>query len=232
MSSKRILIVDDEIAIREMLKVFLKNKDYTVYEAKNGLEALNRLEVIEVDVILLDIEMPQMDGFQVCQSIREKMNIPIIFLSVRRDVMDKVKCLELGGDDYITKPFDYTELDARISAVLRRYHFQNKTNKDEIVIDDLKVDLQRYECFLKGKPVNLSTKEMQLLLLMLQNPERIWSSEQIYDQIWGYDSIGDIQTVKVHISNLRKKLETNPSKPKYIKTIRGFGYLFSKKQKS
>src|SRR5699024_677593 len=121
--------------------------------------------------------------FEVCQSIRAKMNVPIIFLSVRRDVMDKVKCLELGGDDYITKPFDYTELDARISAVLRRYRVNDDKKSDEIVVDDLKVDLHRYECTLKGEPINLSTKEMQLLLLMLQNPERIWSSEQIYDKI-------------------------------------------------
>ncbi|WP_217587110.1 response regulator transcription factor [Lentibacillus saliphilus] len=226
MIKETILVVDDEAGIRELMQLNLENKGYRVLTARNGDQALRLATLENPDLIILDIEMPGQSGFEVCQQLRREMTVPIIFLSVRREVIDKVKCFELGGDDYITKPFDYTELEARIRANLRRYQ-QFESEKNLLEYDELTIDLDQYQCYLNGEPVTLSAKEMQLLVQLAKHPNQIWSAEQLYDHIWGFDSVGELQTVKVHISHLRRKLEKDPTNPKYIRTVRGFGYLFS-----
>lgn len=221
-----IMIVEDEDGIREFTLKFLIKEGFNVVPAKNGEEALKLLKTIEPDLILLDIEMPGMDGFSVCKEIRKQLSVPIIFLTVRRDTMDKVKCFELGGDDYVTKPFDFQELHARINANIRRYYNTTQRQHNTLTFGPLEIHLDSYKCFLDGKEVELSTKEMELLLLLAQHPNQVWSQEQIYDHIWSLDATGNIDTVKVHISHLRRKLEVNQRKTQFIKTVRGFGYMF------
>lgn len=222
------MIVEDEEGIREFTMKFLLKQNFNVIPAENGEEALKLLNNSTPDLILLDIEMPGMDGFTVCQEIRKKLTIPIIFLTVRRDTMDKVKCFELGGDDYVTKPFDFEELYARIKANIRRYHTSNENEQNIIKTGDLEIHLNNYKCFLNGEEIELSTKEMELLLLLANNANQVWSQEQIYDNIWSLDATGNVDTVKVHISHLRRKLEADHRNPQYIQTVRGFGYMFVK----
>src|SRR5690625_525942 len=227
MVEEKILLVEDEQGIRELIQLYLENREYSVIPAENGRKALQLTESEKPDLILLDIEMPGLDGFEVCQKIREILDIPIIFISSRRDVLDKIKCFELGGDDYITKPFDFAELEARIRANLRRYQEGRKKQLTNILkFGDLAIHLDSYECYLHKRRVPLSTKEIQVLILLAKRPNQVFSAEQIYDQIWGFDSVGDIQSVKVHISNLRRKLEENSTNQTFIRTVRGFGYRF------
>ncbi|MGM8213778.1 response regulator transcription factor [Virgibacillus sp. W0430] len=227
MKNKTILVVDDEEGIRVLIQLYLEKRGYNVLTAANGKDALHVVGVENPDLILLDIEMPKMDGFEVCQEIRKKKTVPILFLSARRDVMDKIKCFELGGDDYIIKPFDYGELEARIQANLRRYHQEDQVESDMLIYGDLKIHLDRYICYLNDQLISLSAKEVQLLILLAKHPNQVWSAEQLYDHVWGFDSAGEIQTIKVHISQLRRKIEKDPSNPKFIQTVRGLGYVFS-----
>src|SRR5690625_4833814 len=224
----KILIVEDESGIRELISLFLENRKFVVTQVDNGRNALNEVSNNPPDLILLDIEMPQMDGFEVCMKIREKVEIPIIFISSRREMMDKLKSFELGGDDYITKPFDFAELEARINANLRRYQRINM-QKDANVLSSgqLTIHFDSHQCFRDGQLVQLSTREMQILQLLAKHPNQVFSNEQIYDSIWGIDSIGDVQTVKVHILNLRRKIEKDHANPEHIITVRGFGYRFN-----
>ncbi|RPF52223.1 response regulator transcription factor [Aquisalibacillus elongatus] len=228
MTKETILIVEDEEGIREMTKLYLEGKGYSVLAAENGQKALNVIQDVSPQLILLDIEMPDMNGFEVCQEIRKQLIVPIIFLSVRRSTMDKVKCFELGGDDYMTKPYVFDELLARIQANIRRYQYSPESD-DRINCGSLEIDLNHYKCYINGKPVHLYIKEMELLVHLVKHPNRVWSHEQLYDQIWNLDATGNIETVKVHISNLRRKIEEDPMNPKYIKTVRGFGYMFEMK---
>lgn len=224
--NSKIMIVEDEAGIRDMIKRFLVKEGFKVVPAENGEDALQNLTAEKPDLILLDIEMPGINGFEVCQEIRKQMTVPIIFLSVRRDTLDKVKCFELGGDDYITKPFIFEELLARIKANLRRYYTVPETIKDEIQIGKIKILLNNFECFVDEQLINLTAKELELLIFLTQHPNQVLSHEQIYNQVWDLDGTGNIETVKVHISYLRKKLNLIPSEKPYIKTIHGFGYLF------
>lgn len=227
MIREKILLVEDEQGIRELIQLYLENRKYIVLPAENGRKALHVTEAQLPDLVLLDIEMPGLDGFEVCKKIRAISDIPIIFISSRRDVLNKIKCFELGGDDYITKPFDFSELEARVRANLRRYQDgQQKQNSNMLSHGDLEIHLDSYECYKNKEPIILSTKEMQVLILLAKRPNYVYSAEQIYDQIWGFESTGDIQAVKVHISNLRRKLEEDTTNPRYIKTVRGFGYRF------
>lgn len=230
MDQYRILVIEDEFGVREMIRMYLEKKNYYVQAVGDGTRVMTQIDQFQPDLILLDIEMPGLDGFTVCEQIRAEYHMPIIFLSVRRETVDKVKSLELGGDDYVTKPFEFVELEARIKANLRRTRQEQQTN--QLIYGDLKIDLNRYVCYLKQTKLTLSKKEMELLILLAQQPERVWSSEQLYDQVWGIDSTGNIETVKVHISTLRKKIEADPAKPKYIKTVRGFGYVFHYNQEN
>lgn len=228
MNQETILIVEDEIGLRELIQLYLMKKGYRVLVASDGEQALKVIEKEKPHLIILDIEMPGMNGFEVCKQIRAKMTLPILFLSSRRDVSDKIKCFELGGDDYITKPFDFGELEARMKANLRRYQQVDRDNpmSDILTYGELEIHPSRNQFFRSGESVVLSVKEGQLLILFAKSPNHVWSAEQLYDRIWGIDSTGNIETVKVHISNLRRKLERDPSDPQYIQTVRGFGYLF------
>lgn len=220
-----ILMVDDEKGIREMTKKFLQTHGYHVDTAVHGKDALQQITVSSPDLILLDIEMPEMNGFETCTAIRQYTTIPIIFLTVRRQTLDKVKCFQLGGDDYVTKPFHFEELLARVEANLRRYHTYTK-KQDILTFGPLKVDLHRCECSIHNELIPLSAKELEVLILLAKSPNQVWSVEQIYDHIWDLDGSGNVNTVKVHISYLRKKLN-KPNMPQHIQTVHGFGYVFS-----
>lgn len=233
MAGEIILVVEDEIGIRELIQMYLERHGYIVLTAGDGEEALRIMEDKQPQLILLDIEMPHMDGFDVCRRIRERYMLPILFLSSRLGVEDKLKCFELGGDDYITKPFNFVELKARIEANLRRYNqYGPIIEKKNAIIKHggLEVDLQRYQFTLHGEPLELTAKEAQLLLIFVQHPNKVWSTEKLYDYVWGLDASGNMETVKVHMSNLRRKLEQNQSDSNYIQTVRGFGYILNTEQ--
>lgn len=227
MNRRMIMIIEDEEGIREMTEMYLMREGYDVITAQDGQQALGLLESMVPDLILLDIEMPGIDGFTVCQKVRKKLTVPIIFLTVRRNVLDKVRCLELGGDDYMTKPFDFEELGARIKANIRRYYTYPKENVNILKYGSLEIHLHNYTCYLNGKKVSLSTREMELLTYFARHPNQVLSQEQLYNAIWSIEAAGNMETVKVHISFLRRKLETDHKNPKWIKTVRGFGYIFA-----
>lgn len=224
-----ILVVDDEPGIRELIQLYLENQDYRVLTAKDGEQAIDFVRNSKIDLILLDIEMPDLNGFEVCKRIRTFSKTPIIFVSSKRELTDRIEGIQTGADDYIMKPFDFHELGARVESLLRRIKWLNadSTESTTLLFNDIMIDLNRYKLMVSGQDIPLSNKEFQLLVLMAKEPNRIWSAEQLYDQIWGFYSDGSPQTVKVHISNLRKKLEPNPAKPIYIQTVRGFGYKFN-----
>lgn len=224
----KIVIIEDEEAIRGLLTLFLENRSFEVYQAESGEAGLAIIQKVKPDLILLDIEMPTMDGFEVCEKIRAMLNVPIIFISSRRDLKDKVKSFELGGDDYLTKPFDFAELEARIIANIRRYtEMRGEKQRNIIRFHDVMIDVDQYECYIKGEKVPLSARELKILIVLAERPNHVWSAEKIYDHIWGYDSVGDVQTIKVHISNLRKKLQQYTDDVDFIETVRGFGYKVS-----
>lgn len=228
MNTATVLIVEDDEGIRELMRLFLLKKGYGVLQAADGFRALELLEKEKPDLILLDVEMPGMNGLEVCEKIRLKTTLPILFVSYRKELVYKIQGLEAGGDDYITKPFDFNELEARIRAILRRNGWKSAREEELTIIKykDLHIHVDARELYIAGKPVKLYHKEFQLLLLLAQTPNRVWTAEQLYDQVWGYYSEGDIQTVKVHISNLRRKIERDPANPCFIQTVRGFGYKF------
>jgi len=226
---KTVLIAEDEADIRHLMTIYLQ-REYNVISYANGEEALEGIVENTPDIVLLDILLPGMNGFQICESLREKnINTPVIFLSAKREQNDKIRGLEIGADDYMTKPFDPGELMARVKANLRRTNQEANTKekgKQMLRSGNLQIDIERYAVMVSDNPVHLSTKEMQLLILLASNPNRVYSTEQLYDLIWGEDHFGDLKTVSVHISTLRKKIEKNPSKPSFIITVRGFGYKF------
>lgn len=228
MNAATVMIVEDDDGIRELMRLFLLKKGYGILQAEDGFQALELLEREKPDLILLDVEMPGMNGLEVCEKIRLKTTLPILFVSYRKELVYKIQGLEAGGDDYITKPFDFNELEARIRAILRRNGWKSN-EEDQLTIlkyNDLHIHVDARELYIAGNPIKLYHKEFQLLLLLAQTPNRVWTAEQLYDQVWGYYSDGDLQTVKVHISNLRRKIEPDPANPRFIQTVRGFGYKF------
>lgn len=229
MKNRKILVVDDEVGIRELVQLYLEGKSYDVQSVESGLEAIKVVRNEGVDLILLDIEMPNLNGFDACKEIRKFSNIPILFVSCKKELSDRIDGINMGADDYITKPFDFLELEARIKAIFRREKWMKFDSVDSTALnfDGIYIDLLSCKLVVRGENVTLSNKEYQLLVLMAKEPNRIWPAEQLYDRIWGYYSGGSPQTVKVHISNLRRKLELNPANPKYIQTARGFGYKFA-----
>jgi len=222
--------VDDERSIAEILKYNLEKEGFEVILAYDGEEALERLEQDKPDLILLDIMLPKKDGFAVCREIRAQKEIPIIMLTARETEVDKVLGLELGADDYVTKPFSAREVTARVKAILRRTRAFVGEEKKLLRHGDLVVDLDAIQVFNRGRPVELTPKEFSLLSVLMRRPGHVFDRQQLLNQAWGYDYFGDERTVDVTIRRLREKLELNPSEPEYIHTKRGVGYYFKQKE--
>ena len=224
--ANKILVVDDDLNICEVLKLYLEKDGYEVKCAGDGAEALELFKSFDPDLILLDIMMPKKDGWQVCREIREQSAKPIIMLSAKGEVFDKVLGLELGADDFIVKPFDMKEVAARIKAVLRRYNAKEKMSGDEVVrFDNLEISKQKYELKLAGKVVDVPPKELELLYFLTSNYNRVFTRDQLLDRVWGFDYAGESRTVDVHVKRLREKLE-GVSDKWILKTGWGVGYKF------
>lgn len=218
-----ILAVDDELNILELVKLYLRREGYQVETASRGNDAITKLRSFTPDLIVLDVMLPDIDGFEVCRQIRSSSRIPILMLTARREDVDKVVGLELGADDYLTKPFNPRELVARIKAILRRSQspLQSGACPDIFEIARLRIDLPRHEVFIDGNPLKLRTKEFALLLALTQNQGILLSREKILEMVWGFDYFGETRTVDVHINHLREKLVQSGVN---IETIRGTGY--------
>ena len=216
----RILAVDDELNILELIKLYLEREGYQIETVDRGEEALTRLSQFNPDLVILDLMMPDMDGYEVCRQIRSKSNIPILMLTARKEDVDKIIGLEMGADDYLTKPFNPRELIARIRAVLRRYQTGQKA-VDFIELGNLRIDLSGHDVMISGKPVKLRTKEFALLTTLAQNPGSVFSREKLLEMVWGFDYYGETRTVDVHINHLRDKLDSSGIN---IETLRGIGY--------
>lgn len=225
---KRVLVVDDEKLIVKGIRFSLLQDGLEVDCAYDGEEALEMAKATEYDLILLDVMLPKMDGFEVCQQVREFSDVPIIMLTAKGDDMDKILGLDYGADDYITKPFNILEVKARIKAIMRRGRKKDEKEKPSNVLEkhDMKIDRENRRVFIEGVEVNLTTKEFDVLELLATNPDKVYSREQLLELIWGSDYPGDARTVDVHIRRLREKIEKLPSNPKYVYTKWGVGYYF------
>ncbi len=226
MDKEKVLIVDDDKNICELLRLYLANEGYTTILASNGVEAIEQFEKEQPAIILLDVMMPQMDGWEACRKIRAKSEVPIIMLTAKGETFDKVLGLELGADDYIVKPFDTKEIVARIKAVLRRTVQIEKKDKEKVIqFEDLTVDLTRYELKVAGKVVEAPPKEIELLHYLADHPNRVFTRDQLLDEVWGFEYYGDSRTIDVHVKRLREKLE-GISEKWALKTVWGVGYKF------
>ena len=221
----RILVVDDEQNICELLTLYLVKEGYSVETAGDGEEAVQKFMAFNPDLILLDIMLPKKDGWQVCRDIRKTSNVPIIMLSAKGETFDNVLGLELGADDYLTKPFDSKEVMARIKTVLRRVGNSSDEARQEVEYPDLFVSLTNYKLMVKGKQVDAPPKEIELLYHLAKNPNRVFTRDQLLDEIWGFKYFGDSRTVDVHIKRIREKLE-GVSDRWAIRTVWGIGYKF------
>ena len=229
--AKKVLVVDDEKLIVKGIRFSLLQDGMEVDCAYDGEEALAMAKANEYDMILLDIMLPKMDGFEVCQAIREFSDMPIVMLTAKGDDMDKILGLEYGADDYITKPFNILEVKARIKAIMRRAsgNKEKKVNSSEINKGDLQLDMDSRRLFILGREVNLTAKEFDLLELLVKNENKVYSREDLLGLVWGKDYRGDVRTVDVHVRRLREKIEANPSEPKYVHTKWGVGYYYNQK---
>ncbi|MFZ5754110.1 MAG: response regulator [Bacillota bacterium] len=228
MSNKPILLVDDDPHVLEVLSLYLKKEEYPVVLADNGMEALEKIEEADPRLIVLDVMMPQMDGIEVCRKIRAVKSTPIIMLTAKSEDIDKILGLELGADDYITKPFNPREVVARIKAVLRRTSDTNRNIKT-LSFPNLEINLAEYRVKVKNQVVPLTPKEIELLALMASHPNMVFTRENLLENVWGYDYIGETRTVDTHVKRLRRKLMVAPHNPWDIKTIWGVGYKFEVK---
>ena len=222
-----ILVCDDEKDIVSALTIYLQAEGYQVFGAANGLQALETLRHEQIHLVLLDIMMPGMDGLEMCRKIRETSKVPIIMLTAKGEVNDRITGLEMGADDYIVKPFEMKELMARINAVLRRSEIPDDTKK-KLVFDKLIINLDSYELIVDGKKVDTPPKELELLYHLASTPNRVYTRNQLLDEVWGFDYFGDSRTVDVHIKRLREKVE-NVSDQWALKTVWGVGYKFEVK---
>lgn len=235
---KKILVVDDEKNILDIIVFNLKNEGYETVSAADGEEAVRMQKEHNPDLILLDVMLPKMDGFTVCKTIREYSNVPIIMLTARADEVDKIMGLELGADDYITKPFSMKELSARILANTRRQ--PSPISKDEaaapsessniLSCGDISIDCDKYEIYRNGHLLDLTYREYELLKFMATQPEKVFTREMLLEKVWGFEFYGDVRTVDVTIRRLREKIEEDPGNPVYVMTKRGVGYYFSNKK--
>lgn len=230
--SNKILVVDDDLNICELLKLYLENEGYTAYVANDGQTAVDMFNEKSPDLVLLDIMLPKMDGWQVCREIRKTSSVPIIMLTAKGETFDKVLGLELGADDYVTKPFDSKEVMARIKAVLRRAkgEGENAASEKKIVkYDKLEINIENYELKVDGKVIDTPPKELELIYHFASNPNRVYTRDQLLDEVWGFDYYGDSRTVDVHVKRLREKLEGVSDKWS-LKTVWGVGYKFETKE--
>ncbi|MCI7800409.1 response regulator transcription factor [Eubacterium sp.] len=229
--ANKILVVDDDLNICELLKLYLENDGYVVYTANDGKQAVDMFKNKTPDLVLLDIMLPKMDGWQVCREIRKTSSVPIIMLTAKGETFDKVLGLELGADDYVVKPFDTKEVMARVKAVLRRTKGDSEATEDKkktVIYDNLEINIQNYEMKVKGVPVDTPPKELELIYHFASNPNRVYTRDQLLDEVWGFDYYGDSRTVDVHVKRLREKLE-GVSDKWCLKTVWGVGYKFETK---
>jgi len=224
---KKVLIVEDDANIRELLRLYLEKDGFEVYGVGDGGNALREYKKVEPDLVLLDIMLPVMDGWQVCREIRKDSAIPIIMLTAKGETMDKITGLEMGADDYIVKPLDMKEVIARVHAVMRRYAPESISLK-RLSFDNLIIDMDAYELTVGGKKVDTPPKEIELLYFLASNPNRVFTRSQLLDEVWGFDYFGDTRTIDVHVKRLREKLE-NVSSQWEVATVWGVGYKFEVK---
>ena len=226
--AKKVLVVDDEKLIVKGIRFSLEQEGMEVDCAYDGEEALEAIKNNEYDVVLLDVMIPKMSGFEVCQNVREFSEVPIVMLTAKGDDMDKILGLEYGADDYITKPFNILEVKARIKAIMRRNKRtgNNVISSKVVTFGDLKVDFDGRRVFVRNHEENLTAKEFDLLELLMNNPGKVYSRDSLLNTVWGYDYYGDVRTVDVHVRRLREKIEDEPSNPDYIHTKWGVGYYF------
>lgn len=225
----KILIIEDEVAIADLEKDYLELSDFQVDIENAGDVGLERALNGDYDLIILDLMLPGMDGFEVCKKIREEKNVPILMVSAKKDDIDKIRGLGLGADDYMTKPFSPSELVARVKAHLARYNRLVGTNErknDMVEIRGIKIDKTARRVYIDGEEKNFTTKEFDLLTFLAENPNHVYTKEELFREIWDMDSIGDIATVTVHIKKIREKIEFDTANPQYIETIWGVGYRF------
>lgn len=230
MTGKTVLVVDDEQAIRELLALYLTKEGFVVQEAADGAEALIKNQEYKPDIIILDIMMPVLDGMEVCRQIRKFSDIPIIMLTSRAEDEDRIMGLEIGADDYVTKPFNSREVVARVKAVLRRLDAPRQQPGAAIHYPELLIDMAEHTVKAYGREVSLANKEMELLWHLASHPGRAFSREQLLESVWGYSYCGDTRTVDTHIKRIRKKLEIGTATPWDIKTVWGIGYKFEVKK--
>ena len=225
-----ILIVEDEVRLADALGQIMEEQHYHTDIVYTGTDGLYCGLSGEYDVIVLDVMLPELNGFEVCQMIREKSDVPIIMLTAKGDDMDKILGLEYGADDYVTKPFNILEIKARIKAIIRRTKGRKQEQPAErtIVSGEMRIDLDSRRVFIGDREVNLTAKEFDLLELLITNPNKVFNRENLLNLVWGYDYPGDVRTVDVHVRRLREKIEASPSEPKYIHTKWGVGYFFQK----
>lgn len=232
MEERLVLIVEDDPNIVDILRFNFEKEGYQVEVATDGATGLEKALSAEPDIILLDVMLPKMDGFEVCKKVREKSNVPIIMMTAREEEVDKVLGLELGADDYITKPFSIRELSARVKANLRRIgaEMPNNSGRSRNIISsgELNINLERYEVEKRGRVIDITVREFELLKFLAQQPEKIFSRETLLEKVWGYEYYGDVRTVDVTVRRLREKIEDDPGMPRYIVTKRGVGYYFNK----
>ena len=222
----KLLVVDDDSNICEILRIYFENEGYQVKCANDGVEGVSLFKLFEPDLVLLDIMMPKKDGWQVCREIREISSKPVIMITAKGEVFDKVLGLELGADDFIVKPFDMKELSARVKAVLRRYNAHVNASDEEVVkYENIEISLQKYELKINGKAIDIPPKELELLYFLASNCNRVFTRDQLLDKVTGFDYLGDSRTVDVHVKRLREKLE-GVSEKWSLKTVWGVGYKF------
>ena len=233
MKSYKVLIAEDDKNLLDILRYNLEREGYRVVTAQNGAHALEKTQREKPDLIILDIMLPEIDGFEVCRIVRKEMTVPILMLTAKADEVDKIVGLELGADDYMTKPFSIRELLARIKAMLRRVEMVTKsftasTNTTSTTLDSgsLKLDTVRHLVTRNDKPIDLGPKEFDLLAFLMLNKGQVFSRDTLLEKVWGYEFTGDTRTVDVHVRWLRQKIETYPEKPEYLRTVRGVGYKF------
>jgi DNA-binding response OmpR family regulator len=230
MHGRQILVVDDEIEINQLISLYLTKEGFEVAILEHGNDVIPFVRTHKPELIILDILLPGINGIDLCRELRKFTQIPIIFVSCKTDDLDVILGLEVGGDDYITKPFSPSQLVARVKANLRRNLLSSplSTNKeDKLTFTGLEINIGSHFVLLNGNEISLSTKEFDLLVIMAQHPHRVFKIDELYQRIWGSDSFGDTRTLIVHISNLRKKIESDITNPKYILTVRGIGYKFN-----